>query len=430
MKAYCINLNSRKDRLIEMEQQAKERGLTIEFLHVDKDNVNPVRGCWSSHATLIKQAKECKLNEILILEDDANFNYSINELPEFPRDYGIIYLGGTVINSEPYSKYYDKALCVLSTHAYIINSSIYDLIPETFEGMPIDIWYSTTIQKRFPCYILKNRATYQRDGYSDIENAYTIDISKINRSPNYPIVPHSINENGDVILQLNEIELPRVSVIVPTHCRKKFHKLMNYNYYNTEYPSSLIEWIFIDSTPNDTSLKLLLPKHQNVKYYNIGSSVISKKRNFGCSKAIGDVILHVDDDDIYDKYHAISRVKCIIKNGVGCVGSTQIPCLDIRSDNGFIRGQQQDTLMEATMGYTKTFWEQKHFCEKVEKGEGLLFLMDRSNNVMQIPWVFVMVACLTHGENITGNDRIYDNKCKKIYNSLTEDLKIILNNLI
>ena len=172
---------------------------------------------------------------------------------------------------------------------------------------------------------------------------------------------------------------------------------------------------------------------ENVKFIHFdttGDLPISKKRNLGCKYSIGDYILHVDDDDVYNKYHAITRVRCLMETGIECVGSTTIPCLEVATLNGFLRGRSKETLMEATLAYTRNFWEFKQFDEKVARGEGLLFLQNRLfDSIKQIPYIFILEASLIHNTNITGKDRLLNNSTFSniLYSNLPEDLKIIIS---
>ena len=70
---------------------------------------------------------------ILILEDDAKFLKPINNLPHLPKNWQMLYLGGTVHKNfgESDAKGWWKVQC-WTTHAYIINLQNKDFLALKF----------------------------------------------------------------------------------------------------------------------------------------------------------------------------------------------------------------------------------------------------------------------------------------------------------
>lgn len=432
LNPICINLRSRKDRKAQIKRQVKKIGLDLTFYKTNK-HANPVKGCFESHLNVIKTAEKQQKEYVFILEDDAVFNYKgvVINSEEFPNDCHLIYLGGTNIktDSELINGKFKRVKSVLSTHAYIISKRVFSLLPkDPPENMPIDVWYHTEIQKKFPCYIYDPVLTHQSDGFSDIENRHTFnDIPQTQTE--YSQINYTVKENGDIILPTDpNLDLPKVSVIVPLRNNSKFSKIFTSNYLRTKYPPELIEWILVSSGKN-TKFKQELPEETNgkIKFIVVENIPISTKRNIGCINSTGEIILHVDDDDIYSEFHVMSRVQVIKIQNVDCVGVTTIPCLNTETLDGFLRGDPSETLAEASLGYTRKFWEHQHFDDRVERGEGLLFLKDRQKfKVLQMPYVFVFYAVLSHQSNITKDDRKRNEIDRKLFNSLPEQIKMLV----
>lgn len=404
----CINLKTRKDRKKFMNRQSKKAKFNFSFFKTTK-HVNPVRGCLESHLSIIKQNK-IKEN-ILILEDDAKFNYPLKNLPEPPKDWDMLYLGATTKQIKSYNKNWNKAIECWSTHAYIIRKSIYEKVITDLENysQEIDKYYVENIQPNYNCYILTKPMTQQNTSYSDIEgkNVNYDTLSTVNNIP-YSMVKHEII-NNDFILKLDDCELPNISIITITRNRRKFLPLLVYNYQNIDYPQDKIEWIIIDD--GDEEIKDLLPKKNNVKYVHLDVDkplTVGYKRNYALSYAQGEYIVHMDDDDVYFKHSVLSRVKALISNKKQCIGITIVPCMDIINKLGFTIGSNHSILAEASMCYTRKFWEERQYNENVKTGEALLFLKDRSQDIIQIPYIFVMIA-LTHSTNLTCNLRTITN---------------------
>jgi len=91
---------------------------------------------------------------------------------------------------------------------------------------------------------------------------------------------------------------PFVSICTPTYNRRRFIPFIIKCYQAQNYPKELMEWIVIDdgTDPVDD----LFEGVQGVKYfYQEEKMKLGKKRNYMHSKAKGDIIVYMDDDDYY-----------------------------------------------------------------------------------------------------------------------------------
>jgi glycosyl transferase, family 25 len=89
---YVINLIERPDRKQEITNQLLSIGLDIDklsnihFLQAsipessDEFESNGAKGCFLSHLTVLKMAKETHLERVLVLEDDVNFANNLNNI--------------------------------------------------------------------------------------------------------------------------------------------------------------------------------------------------------------------------------------------------------------------------------------------------------------------------------------------------------------
>ena len=194
---YCINLDSRKDRWEQCLTEFNKLGISDIVQRYAGIKMKPgIAGCTKSHIELIKLAKERNLNNVLIFEDDfeiANDEFvdilekSFEQLNSKGLEYDLLYLGGNARGGE-LNNLIDTNLARLkqckTTHAYAINSRIFDFILNKFENvnwadetnwmnsndnrLSIDIWYINNIQclgnsyGTFPCLV------DQRISHSDI----------------------------------------------------------------------------------------------------------------------------------------------------------------------------------------------------------------------------------------------------------------------
>lgn len=141
-------------------------------------------GCKLSHLEIIKLAKERNYNNFLVLEDDFCiqkninefnniFNNFINEINRIKWD--MIYLGGNNLikpNSIDNFKLLHKAIKVNTTHAYCMNSSLFDKCINEISicGTEIDDYYKNNIQKNneLNVFCIFPSLIKQRESVSDI----------------------------------------------------------------------------------------------------------------------------------------------------------------------------------------------------------------------------------------------------------------------
>ena len=415
---HVINLLEREDKKIYIEKQLKILGLQYKLFLAKKHN-NPKRGCLESHLTIIKNAKKANEKQILILEDDAKFIHSYTSLKYPPPNWDMIYLGGTChrIIDRKYSGY--ARVQAWTTHAYIINLENKLLIEkiikdlEKYEG-EIDRYYLEKIHPNFNVYMCDPMICIQKEGFSDIEGCevnydfmqYTLKGLRLPES--------SIDNEGNYVLKLANIntnDLPYVSIITPTYKRRKLFSIALRNFDNFIYPKDKIEWIIIDDSPEEDCIKDLIPRDKRIKYihmdYGDEPMTIAMKRNIAVSNSSHQYILHMDDDDYYPSESILSRIKILLKyknEGIQCVGSTLIGTYNIITDISSMSSDGPISLSEASMAYTKKFWEERPFDENCTKGEHKYFTEQRLDKIIDIPYSFILIA-INHKNNFTNELR-------------------------
>ena len=197
-----INLDHRTDRKQEFETEIKKLGITnytrIPGIYpgplIPNEPLNRNRhiACGTVHKNIVQYAKDNKLNNILIFEDDVTFTKdslhiiekSLDDLSKI-NDWDLFYVSGIVIDTS--LQYVTDNLVnvntLLTNHAYAINHKAYELIltynPKI--DCAIDGWYgqqtddSLIIGSRFKKYLIYPLVAYQRYSLSDIDfNSYGI----------------------------------------------------------------------------------------------------------------------------------------------------------------------------------------------------------------------------------------------------------------
>ena len=205
--------------------------------------------------------------------------------------------------------------------------------------------------------------------------------------------------------KMNPEDLPTVSIVTPTFNRKLFVDLMIRNWNVIDYPRSKLEWIIVDD--GDEPIRNLLPRNNpQIRYIQIENKKkipLGKKRNFLASLARHEIIVHMDDDDFYPPESVTARVKAIMVSKKDCVGCLKTLCYDLIHDQTFEAydasvENKPATISESTLAYRKSFWHKQKYKDSDTYGECLAFIKNRQNQIIQIPYIFV-VTQLSHSTN-------------------------------
>ena len=119
-----------------------------------------------------------------------------------------------------------------------------------------------------------------------------------------------------------EKKYPFVSICTPTFNRRPFVPMMIKCFEHQTYPKDRLEWIIIDDGTD--KIEELVTHIPQVKYYKFDEKLtLGKKRNISNEKAIGDIIVYMDDDDYYPPERVSHAVEKLQKNqNALCAGSS------------------------------------------------------------------------------------------------------------
>ncbi len=216
-RACVINLNSRPDRWQSMSARLDVMGVGAErfpavsiedlvvdppsdklrafLLRVDGDSarfehkLGATWACMRSHLAIIAKAKSLGWPEVLILEDDCDFElYTPAVLARVQEqlqglNWDMLYLGGTLKKggkTKRVTSNLSSVTRVRLAHAYVVKSSIYDHILEQAErsGLPIDWYYSEKLLSQVSAFMV--RPVLVRQQLMDMS-----DIEQVVRKPKF-----------------------------------------------------------------------------------------------------------------------------------------------------------------------------------------------------------------------------------------------------
>jgi glycosyltransferase involved in cell wall biosynthesis len=130
---------------------------------------------------------------------------------------------------------------------------------------------------------------------------------------------------------------------------------------------------------------------------------IGAKRNLAVASASHDILVMLDDDDVYPNNSILTRVAYLLaeprKEAVFC---TTIPCFDIHEKKSFMNVpptplRMCERVSEATLCFTREFWNKQGFPDQ-QIAEGNAFIHGREEMCRDISPQDVIVS-LVHSKN-------------------------------
>lgn len=199
-----------------------------------------------------------------------------------------------------------------------------------------------------------------------------------------------------------EEDLPSISIITITRDRRSFIPLAKYNFLAQAYPESKVEWVIVDDGKDQ--IKDLVSDLPNVKYVLVDEPLtIGAKRNLAVQSASHDILVMMDDDDVYPNHSILARVAhMLMEPKKECIFSTTIPCYQIHDKKSFmnvppITLPMSQRVSEATLCFTRNFWIDRKFPD-IQVAEGDAFIHGREQMCRELSPQDVIVS-LVHKKN-------------------------------
>jgi glycosyltransferase involved in cell wall biosynthesis len=213
------------------------------------------------------------------------------------------------------------------------------------------------------------------------------------------------------------LELPKVSILIPTYNRRHFLPLIMVNLYSQTYPKHLLEVVIVDDGKdplflNNDEVKLVSSKvgiHINYvrdtkKHYGIG-----EKRNLCVKNAKYKICINMDDDDCYFPTYIEYSVGMLKQNKSGLVGSAEMLFLFPHHKWKItgIRCEAKRQIHEATMCFTKRHWGSMGGFVKKGFGEGSK-LVDWNDKQCVMTDISKCMICIAHKNNSVDKEMFKD----------------------
>jgi hypothetical protein len=208
-------------------------------------------------------------------------------------------------------------------------------------------------------------------------------------------------------------DYPHVAVITLTHNRKRWFANMAQNILKSDYPPDKITWIIADDSTAEEKVGQDVANFQSVNPYirvryllMVDKLPIGAKRNKACLAAPPEVSVFVmmDDDDHYPASSIRNRIGYLNKTGFSCVYCAVLPMYDaahyISAMNiPPLNISPAERVSEASLAFSRKFFEERKFPASVSVAEGEGFLAGREEQTAEIPPQGIIVSFLHSGNS-------------------------------
>jgi hypothetical protein len=212
-------------------------------------------------------------------------------------------------------------------------------------------------------------------------------------------------------------EWPTVSILTPTKDRRGFMKVLRHCFLLQNYPRNKMEWIIYDDGNDpckDLVADLMEDGVDTIRYILDDPDperTVAQKRNRLAREARHEYLVHMDSDDYYDELSVRIRVlslawmRACVDPSISAVAATSIPMYHVTRYASAMNVPPMhlplhERVSEATLTYTKAFWEERPFVDADRVGEGSGFLKERETRVREVPGLGCIVSLL-HGSNLS-----------------------------
>ena len=191
---------------------------------------------------------------------------------------------------------------------------------------------------------------------------------------------------------------PFVSICTPTYNRRPFIPSIIKCYQDQDYPKDKMEWIVIDDGTDKVGD--LFKNVTGVKYFEYAEKMkLGRKRNLMHSKAKGDIIVYMDDDDYYPPNRVSHAVQCLYLNKRAlCAGSSEINIYFPHLEKIIKFGPYSPSHATAgTFAFRKELLDQTRYEDDADMSEEKHFLKDYTIPFTQLdPKATILVFSHSH----------------------------------
>ena len=211
------------------------------------------------------------------------------------------------------------------------------------------------------------------------------------------------------------MNLPEVSILIPTYKRSKFFDLTFYNIKTQTYPHNKLT-VIIDECKSEEPFipchiaELKKALHPINLIYNVYEkrSTIGNKRNRLVKTATTPYIQFMDTDDIYRPDCIFYNYNLLKDNRVKCVGSDKMIFSYVKDNFKMCAidcNNEISLIHEATLFFDRKWFKTTNKFNNTSRAEGGKFLSGMTDKLVTISDINKVMICLVHNNNTINKER-------------------------
>lgn len=234
------------------------------------------------------------------------------------------------------------------------------------------------------------------------------------------------------------MNLPEVSILIPTYKRSQFFDLTFYNIKTQSYPHDKLTVIIDECKSDEPFFPWDISQLKSALYpikliYNVYEkrSSIGAKRNRLVKTATTPYIQFMDTDDIYRPDCIMYNYNLLKKNRVKCVGSDKMIFSYVRDNFKMCAIDCNNTIElihEATLFFDRKWFKTTNKFSDSSRAEGGNFLSGMTNKLVHISDINRVMICLVHDDNTIDKQKFKENLIECLTEDEIKQLKYVLNN--
>jgi len=217
------------------------------------------------------------------------------------------------------------------------------------------------------------------------------------------------------------MDLPKISILIPTYNRRNFIPFVLRNLLIQEYPHKLLQVVIHDDgdiplienyEDFSKAIKPIKLKYiRNKKRLSIG-----EKRHRLIENANNNLVVFMDDDDLYEPTYISHSFETLKKNNAGCVGCNKMIFIyPPYTKNDFYAldcGDNKKLIHEATLMFTKSWYNKTSGFINSNKAEGLGITQSCKLKIISLTNPLYNMTAVVHGNNTIDKEKFKDKDTK------------------
>lgn len=180
-------------------------------------------------------------------------------------------------------------------------------------------------------------------------------------------------------------DLPSVTLCTPTFNRRPFIPSLIRSIQKQTYPQDKMEWVIVDDGTD--KIEDMVKDIPNVKYFSYETKMsLGEKRNIMHTKATGDILVYIDDDDYYPPERVSHAVETLQKfKHIDIVGSSAMNIYFKHINQMYTCGPYgENHATAATFAFKRRMLADTSYEDHTAVGEEKTFLKNYTIPLMQL----------------------------------------------